>query len=209
MYWGTGVPGPLDPATPNRGAISAEALVNEDSIDFATRLQSLDIPARLDAYGPGTHSWPYWARDLRQSIGPLMEAFAHPPAIPRRITYTTAEARYTVYGWSVITHRTAAEFSTLAGAGPEGFALAGSGSATVVTPARYVPGARYRIGMRGRLGSSSTTIVAGRSRRLRIGVPLGPANPFQQYTAEAALTGTAVFTTRVSIVRVRRQAGRR
>ena len=36
---------------------------------------------------------------------------------------------------------------------------------------------------------------------LSVAVPLGPANPYQQYTALAQATGTKVFTTTVVITR--------
>jgi S-formylglutathione hydrolase FrmB len=201
MYWGTGEPGPLDPSPPEAGAISIEALVNRDNIEFRNRLQALAIPAYYDDYGPGTHSWPYWTRDLQQSMGPIMGAFAHPPPTPKRITYTSADAQYSVYGWSVTMHRTAREFSTLGEAGTLGFTLAGSGSGTILTPALYAPGAAYAVTLRGGGIAASTTGVADSQGRVHLEVPLGPPNPYQQDTAEAVATGTAVYTTTVSIVR--------
>jgi len=47
-----------------------EAAVNVLNVDFHNRI------ATYDDYGPGTHSWPYWNRDLQQSIAPLMNIFA-------------------------------------------------------------------------------------------------------------------------------------
>jgi S-formylglutathione hydrolase FrmB len=201
MYWGTGEPGPLDPSPPETGAISIEALVNRDNIDFRNRLQALAIPAYYGDYGPGTHSWPYWTRDLQQSIGPITEAFAHPPQTPKRITYTSADAQYGVYGWSVTMHRTAREFSTLEEASTRGFVLAGSGSGTVLTPALYTPGAAYALTLGGAGIDASTTVVADPEGRLHLEVPLGPSNPYQQDTPEALATGTAVYKTTVSILR--------
>ena len=199
MYWGTGEPGPLDETPPEPGAMSLETLLNRDNIDFRERLQSLSIPAYYNAYGPGTHSWPYWARDLRESIGPVMQAFAHPAATPKSITYTSAENEYSVYGWSVTMHRTAREFSTIEGAARHAFALAGSGSGTVTTPAAYTPGAPYAVTVRGQGIASTGTAIADGEGRLQIEVPLGPPNPYQQDTPEALAAGTAVFTTSVSI----------
>jgi S-formylglutathione hydrolase FrmB len=204
MYWGTGEPGPLDPSPPEAGAISIEALVNRDNIDFRNRLQALAIPAYYNDYGPGTHAWPYWTRDLQQSIGPIAEAFAHAPQTPKRITYTSADAQYAVYGWSVAMHRTAREFSTLGEASARGFTLAGSGSGTILTPALYAPGAAYAVTMRGSGIAASTTAFADSHGRLQLEVPLGAPNPYQQYTAEAMATGTAVYTTTVSVLRSRR-----
>jgi hypothetical protein len=158
------------------------------------------MPAYFDPYGPGTHSWPYWTRDLRWSIGAIMANFAHPAPPPAAITYTSADDTYSAYGWSVTTHRTAREFSTLERASARGFSLAGSGSATVLTPAVYTRGSRYRVTLSGdKVTSRTITLVAGRDRRLRIEVPLGPPNPYQQDTAQAQAAGTAVYTTTVRV----------
>lgn len=200
-YFGNGEPGPLD-TSPNPGGTTIEALVHQDSVNFHKRLLALEIPSFYDDYGPGTHSWPYWARDLKWSVGPIMEAFAHPPRTSRSFTYTIADPHYSVFGWSVTMHRTAEEFSTLEGASSRGFALAGSGSGTVITPAQYPPGRSYRLTLRGEGGSSSrATATADGEGRLHIEVPLGPPNPYQQDTAEAIAAGTAVYTTTVSIAK--------
>jgi S-formylglutathione hydrolase FrmB len=203
LYWGNGERGPLDPARPDRGAMALEARINEDNLEFRSRMQTLGVNARFDAYGPGTHSWPYWNRDLRESVGPLMAAFADPPAPATRVTYTTAEGRYAVYGWTVAIHRTAEEFSWLHVAGTRRFGLAGSGWGSVLTPPSYVPGARYRLLMRARAGVRRATAVADATGRLHVRVPLGPPNPYQQGTAQAVAAGTAVYTTSVSISRAR------
>ena len=202
MYFGNGEPGPLD-SSPEPAAISIEALVHEDNVHFHNRLLALDIPSLYDDYGPGTHAWPYWTRDLKWSIGPIMEAFAHPPREPKRITYTIADAQYSAFGWSVTMHRTAEEFSTLEEASARGFALAGSGSGSVLTPPRFTPGATYRLTLRGDFGSSTDTTVADGEGRLHIEVPLGPPTPFQQDTPEAIAAGTAVYTTSVAIAKIR------
>jgi S-formylglutathione hydrolase FrmB len=51
-------------ATPN------EALV--------ARLTELGIPFTVDAYGDGTHVWPYWERALHDSLPLLLEALGIP-----------------------------------------------------------------------------------------------------------------------------------
>jgi diacylglycerol O-acyltransferase/trehalose O-mycolyltransferase len=40
------------------------------------RLRALHIRHVWDDYGPGTHDWPYWRRDLRQTLPDLMRALA-------------------------------------------------------------------------------------------------------------------------------------
>jgi S-formylglutathione hydrolase FrmB len=200
MYWGNGRPGPYDSPTSTGGRNFIEGLVWGDNNDFQARLNALQIPAYFRDYGNGTHSWPYWARDLRWSIGRLMFDFTHPTPVPSQFTYTSADNRYSVYGWEVRTHRRAREFSTLADAGRRGFDLSGSGSATVLTPRACRPGTRYRVAMSGDGAPARTIVVrAGKDRRLEFRVVLGPANPYQQDTPQAQARGTAVYTTSVTI----------
>jgi len=199
LWTGNGLPGPYD-SGPNPSAMFIEGAVYRDNVDFQARLSSLGIPSFYDAYGAGTHSWAYWARDLRESIAPLENAFAHPSPAPSLITYTSADDAYAVYGWRVQMHRTAREFSTLEDAWCKGFQLSGSGSATVATPPCLRRGRRYRVTLGGdRVPAHTVTAVASRDRRLTLEVPLGPANPYQQDTAQAQAAGTAVYRTRVTI----------
>jgi hypothetical protein len=97
-------------------------------------------------------------------------------------------------------HRTAMEFSELIKVSPAGFQLAGSGSGDVVTAPWYRPSQLYSVTI---IGASPTTqlVRADGSGRLSISVPLGPANPAQQYTAAAAVSGTRIYRTTVTIDR--------
>jgi S-formylglutathione hydrolase FrmB len=205
MYWGNGMDGPFDQPGSAGGANGIEELINYDNQDFQARIQSLGIAAYFDAYGNGTHSWPYWKRDLQWSIGAIMSDFAHPAPPPTPFTYTSADDSYSVYGFSVAMHRTAREFSTLENASKRGFALAGSGSGTLVTPAAYRPGARYRVTLSGdQVKAHSVTLRASRAGRLTIQVALGPPNPDQQDTPQAQAAGTVVYTTTVRIAATQR-----
>ena len=191
MYWGNGLPGPLDgdPVSGLTGASEIEGAVNQSNNDFQKRLNALGIPAYFDPYGPGTHTWPYWTRDLQQSIDTITSDFAHPAPNPSQFTYTSADDTYAVYGWSVTMHRSAREFSTLGQVTCQGFALSGSGSGAVTTPACFKRGARYLVTMTGPNADASKVLTADKSRRLQLDVPLGPAS--------------AVSTTYVGIKRVR------
>ncbi len=200
-YFGNGQPGPEE--SPEPGAMSIEALVHEDNIHFHERLTELGIPSLYDPYGAGTHSWPYWTRDLKWSIGVVMEDFATPVSAPEKVTYTVADPQYSVFGWGVTMHRAAEEFSTLEEADAQGFSLAGSGSASVVTPRDYRRGKAYVVSMSGHEGASSEIVTADAEGRLHLEVPLGPANAYQQDTAEGVAAGTAVYTTVVGILKAR------
>jgi S-formylglutathione hydrolase FrmB len=70
---GDGRPGPLDRPGARRDPI--ERVVFGESRAFVARLRALGIPARVDLYGPGTHSWPYWERGLRRALPTLRRAW--------------------------------------------------------------------------------------------------------------------------------------
>jgi hypothetical protein len=200
LFTGNGLPGPLDP--PGRlGRDATETGVHALTQLFHQRLLALHILSFYDDYGPGTHSWPYWTRDLRESIGPLLSAFARQVGAPRRFDFTSADASYSIYGWSVVMHRRVQEFSTLTGVDATGFTLAGSGSATTTTPPLFARAAKYAITEK--LGDGSVRFIslrAGRDGRLRFSVPLGRSNTISGVPAPP---GIRVFKTRVSIKAVR------
>ena len=176
LFTGNGMPGPLDPALGigTAGASSIEAGVHLMTTLFHQRLEKLGIPSITDGYGPGTHSWPYWARDLRESIGPVTGALTHPVAAPRTFDYTSADASFGQYGWRVTMHRAARGLSTLGEAGVGGFSLSGRGDASVTTATLFRRDAQYAITVADAGGQTRRfTRTAGRSRRLHITVSLG------------------------------------
>ncbi|GAA2126160.1 alpha/beta hydrolase [Actinomadura napierensis] len=146
LYTATGIPGPLDHGIPDPGAVGIEALAHQSTLSFHRRLQQLKIPSRFDDYTFGTHTFPYWARDLREEIGPLMRAFAAPSRPPARVSYASIDRTWTQWGWTIsLVRRASREFSGLSDATSTGFTLKAGGTATVTTPPSYRPGARYII----------------------------------------------------------------
>ncbi|MGI5205847.1 alpha/beta hydrolase [Spirillospora sp. CA-108201] len=172
LHTATGVPGPLDPPVPDPAAMGIEALTHASTVSFHRRLEALGIPSRYDDHVLGTHTFPYWARDLRQHIGPLMRTFAAPPRPPAKISYRSADRTWSQWGWTISVERPEARrFSALTGASATGFALRAAGTATVTTPASYRPGARVVIRVtRGRTHEVIRT-AAGPSGRLRLTLP--------------------------------------
>jgi S-formylglutathione hydrolase FrmB len=74
---GNGQPGPLDP--PGTGFSAFEALFSGENQALAQRLDALgDHHLVTDFYGPGTHSWPYWDRELLKSLPMLLTAMHVP-----------------------------------------------------------------------------------------------------------------------------------
>jgi S-formylglutathione hydrolase FrmB len=66
----TGLPGPLDDLSTIAGG-PIELPVGLTNIEFRNRLEELNIPVTAHLYALGTHSWPYWRRELA-SAWPLM-----------------------------------------------------------------------------------------------------------------------------------------
>jgi S-formylglutathione hydrolase FrmB len=192
---GNGQPGGPLGGRPKLDAI--EAGVETMAKNVHRRLRQLRIPHVFDDYGPGQHLWPYWNRDLAQTLPAIMARFRKRSRPPARFTFRAAEPRYSVYGWTVSIRRPAPEFSRLAHATRAGFALSGSGSATVTTPALFKPRGRYRV-TTGKQGAAPDTypVVADRRGRVRVVVPLGKGNRAQEYAPGGT---TKVFTTRVRI----------
>ena len=69
---GNGLPGPLDP--PSRLPDGNENAVHEQNIVFVKRLAELGVEAQVELYGPGTHTWPYWQRELHNAWPMLSKA---------------------------------------------------------------------------------------------------------------------------------------
>lgn len=72
---GDGTSGPFDPPGESN---AFERLFNAENHALAARLRVLHAPVITDFYGPGTHTWPYWQRELHRSLPLLLAALAEP-----------------------------------------------------------------------------------------------------------------------------------
>ena len=77
---GNGQPGPFDEAGSPPDLI--EQQVHSMNATFDQRLTDLGIAHRYRDYGPGTHSWAYWQRDLRWALPSMMTDLRRPAADP-------------------------------------------------------------------------------------------------------------------------------
>lgn len=189
LWTGDGAQGPLDPGPPTAPLDQIEIVTFGATRLFHGHLEAARIPHTYAYYGAGTHSWPYWARDLREYLPLLMARFAAPPPPPRTISYLSADDVWEHYGWRVALQRAVRGYGALRHASRLGFALTGTGTATVTTPPFFAPGARVRVRMRGRGIRSASDRRADAAGRLQLAVPLSD--------------GAASHTTRVSILRSR------
>jgi ABC-type glycerol-3-phosphate transport system permease component/S-formylglutathione hydrolase FrmB len=79
VAFGDGRPGPLDrPEVVAGGAGQLEARIHALNLAFVARLRTLGIPAQVHAYGPGTHDWPYWQRELHRALPVLLRSLGAP-----------------------------------------------------------------------------------------------------------------------------------
>jgi diacylglycerol O-acyltransferase/trehalose O-mycolyltransferase len=75
VSWGEGGMGPLDVDPSGDDGEAFRALSNQA---FVQRLEELGIPATVDDYGPGTHTWPYFERELHRALPLLLQALGEP-----------------------------------------------------------------------------------------------------------------------------------
>jgi diacylglycerol O-acyltransferase / trehalose O-mycolyltransferase len=68
---GDGTAGPFDPPG-TFDELEAELSLQNHAV--AARLERVGAPLRTDFYGPGTHTWPYWERELHRSLPMLLDA---------------------------------------------------------------------------------------------------------------------------------------
>jgi S-formylglutathione hydrolase FrmB len=72
ISYGNGDPGPLDP--PGTTNDQLEQWVSAGDDQFVQALKDAGVEATINAYGSGTHSWPYWQRELHASMPMLLTA---------------------------------------------------------------------------------------------------------------------------------------
>jgi S-formylglutathione hydrolase FrmB len=170
LFTADGLPGPYDPTPANPAAMGIEFATHESTEGFIERAQQQAVPVHVDDYMYGTHSWPYWARDLRLYLVPMMQTLEHPQPAPTVVSYESIDRSWTQWGWSVTLERAAAQqWSSLDGAGRAGFTLTGNGVATVVTPSFYRPGSLLKVTVAGK----TELVRVGSDGRLTVKVPFG------------------------------------
>jgi hypothetical protein len=162
----------LDGPKPDLAASGIEGITHISTLSFVRAARRAGIPYHLDDYRYGTHIWPYWARDLRDLVPRLMQVFGDPVA-PAKIAYESVDPQWTQWGWTVANaHPQRRGFSSLSAADAAGFTLRALGTATVTTPASYLPGSVHTVVIRDSSGTRTTGLLADAAGRLTIGVNL-------------------------------------
>ena len=205
IAYGNGQPGPYDNlSTPAGQQQYASGLVEVgESIDAAglvAILRSNNIPFTLYDYGPGSHTFPYFLRDLTKFLPQMNAQFTqqpHPENGP--FTFRTTKTTFSRGGWQFTAHHPALEFTYLRNVSQTGLTAIGSGTVDVVSAPAYLSDHRYRVTVATSgpgVAKRTSTIVSADSRR-RIGFPvdLGPAHTTQQYVFGADTTAYPIDET--------------
>ncbi len=209
LFTGNGTPGPLDtPATINGFTTGIEKIVYLATLEMELQLTKYHIPAYTDNYGPGTHSWAYWQRDFQEVLPMIMTDFSQDNTNkwPTEFTYKSIANNYTQWGYTVSLNRKVLEFSKIHSFNKDKFEMSGSGTATVTTPAYFVPNSTHRVTIKTDLNSSNlkpTTInlnlTANSSGQLIIQTDLGKSNTVTEYSKNWKQSDTKVYTAVVTI----------
>jgi hypothetical protein len=196
---GNGLPGPLDPTLQpgagnpgetlsNAGAVVADGLTEGEIWDmnkaFVRALDAAGVAHTDYFYGDGTHSWPYWQRDLGRFISWLAPYLDHPAPAPREFDYRSGRQSFDAWGWSFALTRAVREFVYLSGVGRGGLVALGSGTLNVTTQPLYTPGRTYAVTSNG----TRRLLSADSQGRLAFVVDLGPSHTVQQYRFGRAAT---------------------
>jgi hypothetical protein len=143
---------------------------------FDGALGAAGIPRTTDFYGPGTHNYPYFIRELPRFLSWLAPMLGKPVSAPPAFAMRSAQPSFTAWDWTFTTHRDVKEFAYLTGVTSGGLTVTGSGTLDVITAPAYRPGATYVLGT----GGTTRQLSAGSDGRLRFPVDLGPSHPQQQ-----------------------------
>lgn len=205
LFSGNGTPGPLDSsATVSDFSTGIEKIVYLATVEMEFQLLKYHISAFTDNYGPGTHSWPYWQRDLQQSLPIIMKDFTDNKAWPLNFTYSSISKSFTQWGYSISFNRKVTEMATLRGLSKTKFQILGSGSADITTPSFFKQGEWYTVTIGSgskttKLKEQTITVKADSRRRLTFNVRLGPTDTVTEYSPGWKASDTKEYTATITI----------
>lgn len=195
---GTGAPDP-DPKAPpyNPAAALTEHGIFQDTVSFLASLRlhgDAPPPGQIYLYGPGTHAWYYWNRDLTKFVGLLDAAgfTSHTSSAPTpaSFSYESAEPAFSVWRWHFAASRAVREFTyltdvnTITHATREvgGFGVHGTGKLSVTTPPLSVHSPCYEVTVTNTSTGASATqeVTPSPDGTISFTADLGPSHTLQQ-----------------------------
>ncbi len=180
---GNGQPGPYDSPTPPADPLAALIRRARLAVEYGAELENKALLAGLRAvhasvdvrFFPGSHSLPYWQRDMREFVAWLRMEFRRPPSVLTRFSVLSAHRFFTAWGWSFSAIRRVREFVYLS-VDRNRLRATGSGALTVSTPSWYP--ARRLVTVR--VGRRVVRRRADRHGVVTFRLDLGPSHTRQQ-----------------------------
>ncbi len=190
---GNGTPGPYDASTPPSDPGAALIRQGQLGIEYGAHIENEALLAGLRAvhasvnvrFFPGSHSLPYWQRDMREFAAWLRVEFRHPPVVLRRFSVASAHTAFTAWGWSFHAIRRVREFAYITVNGDR-IGATGSGALVVSTPPRFRPRQRVVV----EVARRRVSLRADRQGVVSFRLGLGPSHVRQQTAfGQGALRG--------------------
>ena len=180
---GDGHPGPYDSRTPPADPLAALIRREQLAIEYGAELENKALLSGLRAvhasvnvrFYHGSHSLPYWQRDMTEFVAWLRAQFRHPPAVQSRFSVQSAHRSFTAWGWGFQTIRRVREFAYVT-VGGNRLRATGSGVLVVQSPRHF----RRRQPVVVRLGRRTLRLRADRHGRVTFRLGLGPSHTRQQ-----------------------------
>ena len=184
---GNGTPGPYDSPTPPTEPGPAFVRQVQLGIEYGAHLENEALLSGLHAvhasvnvrFFPGSHSLPYWRRDMREFVAWLRVQFRHPPLALARFSVASAHTAFTAWGWSFHAIRRAREFAYVT-VDRDQIRVTGSGALVVSTPPRFRPGQRVVVRVAVRFARRRITLRADPQGAVSFRLGLGPSHTHQQ-----------------------------
>jgi diacylglycerol O-acyltransferase/trehalose O-mycolyltransferase len=174
---GDGTPGPYDSPDDPFGQVRLliEYGAGLMARAFLSATDRLGIPVDAEIY-PGSHSQPYWQREMGEFFPWLRTQFAHPVKVRRSFSVQSARPRFTAWDWTFQVKRRVREFLYVHVAKGRRVRLTGSGRVLLRSAEIFKPREQYAV----RVGEKVLLRRADRHGRLRLRVSLGPSHTQQQ-----------------------------
>jgi diacylglycerol O-acyltransferase/trehalose O-mycolyltransferase len=180
---GNGTPGPYDSPTEPSNPVAALIRRGQLGVEYGAHLENEALLAGLHAvhavvnarFFPGSHSLPYWQRDMREFVAWLRVQLRHPPLVLRRFSVASAHTTFTAWGWSFQAIRRVREFAYITVDGDR-IRATGSGVLAASTPPRFHPRERLVV----ELGGRRVQLRADRHGVISFRLDLGPSHTRQQ-----------------------------
>lgn len=170
---GNGTQGELDE---NPTIDPVERQTYDQTLEYIEALDAIGLPHSDDLYGGGTHTWPYWLRELDRFLDWQAPFWGAQISAPLTFNHRSVYHRFQAWGWQFAVERNVDEFMYLRDVSADGFDVSGSGILHVLSAPVYESRSGYRV----TTGDRSLLILSSETGRLEFSVDIAPSGNTQQ-----------------------------